>query len=1286
MVIAHAHDNISDMVRKYNTLALTHPELTKEWNHERNGSFTPEQTSAGSAIKVWWKCSNGHPAYEWRTSIYNRTHTQSGCPVCAGRAPAAGFNDLATTNPALATEWNYGKNNELKPNAVLANSTLVVWWKCSNGHPAYEWPAAIRNRTRGGSQCPVCAGRVTAAGFNDLQTTHTALATEWNYDKNGELKPEHITAGSTKVVWWKCSHGHEWSTTPNDRTRPTKADPSAQYQRCPACTNRKVVVGFNDLATTNPVLAKEWHPHKNGELKPEHITAGSTEVVWWKCSNGHEWSTRVRNRAVYGSACGSCPRSIDPQKSLATLHPRLAAEWDNDKNGGLRPEHVTAGSNRKVWWKCPTDPTHPSWSAVVKDRVKSATDGCSVCRGTWSDGRLLTLVEDMVPLAHLFTDAEVMTIAEAASGHTALIGQRLLRLLRQTQLGGGAVSDVGPEDGDSNDQLTPDGGLTTDTVQPGVDTQQEPEADLSGNDLAPGQSAAQVLAAAAATPSIVWDDEAVAFIVASQVAKLWAAAYADLEVTERDTREPQHNLFAERVRSQFRAELDAALQLQPGPDWAFAPNGQPAQPNLMQRHVAALVRDRRLLGNWSDTGTGKTAAAVLAARTCRSGFNGGLVLVICPNNVIDGWKETILGCYPNNTVVDVRSEPDSTAGLDHQRWRVVNFETFSLPRTQRWIKQLLNEHRVDMIVIDEVHLTKKRGRRSQDAISLRRGNIYSLRSQAAEINPDLRVLASSATPVINDLSEAVSLLEMLCGMSMDDIKVTPSVPNAIAVHRQLVLNGVRWRQDKSEFGNRVETLIEIDAGHLRDSLAQLSGQHLDLHREQVLLEAKLPAIVQQCKRPGRTMIYTYYVEGVVDRLRQALEAEGIKTAEFSGTIKQIHLFTGIENTGGKPVPVPQHQQADVLIGTSAVSLGIDGLQSVADRLVFATLPWTHAEYEQVVGRLWRQGRLLGDVEVVLPVCTVSHRSAEGETIEWSSCRVKWARVRAKGALAAAAVDGKRPNKGELESPAKVARSLQLWLQRLRQQGAVVIGGRHPLTSVPPPDGADSRDPAPSLRRFGQISAFHSRWHNTHSRKTHQQLLEDPRSWYAYHEMRNELQKQWQLVPAHVFATWLADRSDHPRTVADLGCGDAALAKYLNRICPRHPHRLLGFDHIAIDEPPNGCSIEAADISSVPLEDKSVDVAVLSLALWGTNHMEYLQEARRILRVDGLLWLAEPISRVGTDKEALSDTMHDLGFKLVEFEIAQPFALIQSIRTTAQPQPNPRPVIASGVRRRSSAAA
>ena len=47
-----------------------------------------------------------------------------------------------------------------------------------------------------------------------------------------------------------------------------------------------------------PKLIKEWHPTKNGELKPDKITYGSKKKVWWSCPEGHSYEERTEKRTT----------------------------------------------------------------------------------------------------------------------------------------------------------------------------------------------------------------------------------------------------------------------------------------------------------------------------------------------------------------------------------------------------------------------------------------------------------------------------------------------------------------------------------------------------------------------------------------------------------------------------------------------------------------------------------------------------------------------------------------------------------------------------------------------------------------------------------------------------------------------------------------------------------------------------------------------------------------------------------------------------------------------------
>ena len=140
----------------HNDLETIRPDIAAEWDSEKNGSLMPRQVTAHSASRAWWRCAKGH---SWSAKICSRTSSMGpGCPVCAGRAVLAGYNDLATLRPQLVPEWDTQHNNGLTPEQVTVSSNRKVWWQCSKGH---YWQAAIHSRTRTPpTGCPVCAGNI----------------------------------------------------------------------------------------------------------------------------------------------------------------------------------------------------------------------------------------------------------------------------------------------------------------------------------------------------------------------------------------------------------------------------------------------------------------------------------------------------------------------------------------------------------------------------------------------------------------------------------------------------------------------------------------------------------------------------------------------------------------------------------------------------------------------------------------------------------------------------------------------------------------------------------------------------------------------------------------------------------------------------------------------------------------------------------------------------------------------------------------------------------------------
>ena len=275
------------------TIDKTHPELLDEWDYEKNKILDPSDVTPGLDINVYWKCKHGHT---WKARIPNRVNNGSGCPYCAGKAVWPGFNDLATTHPDVAKTWHPTLNGNITPKDVTYGKCRdTYWWQCDHGH---HYPARIADRVKG-KGCPYCARKLAWPGETDFPTTHPHLMKDWDWEKNVGIDPTQILYGNRTIKpYWKCDKGHSWPICVADR---------AAGHGCPYCSNKKILIGFNDLATTHPHLLDEWDYEKN-TIKPTEVIAGNKKIdIWWKCKCGNSWPADAYTRST-GCGCPECAR------------------------------------------------------------------------------------------------------------------------------------------------------------------------------------------------------------------------------------------------------------------------------------------------------------------------------------------------------------------------------------------------------------------------------------------------------------------------------------------------------------------------------------------------------------------------------------------------------------------------------------------------------------------------------------------------------------------------------------------------------------------------------------------------------------------------------------------------------------------------------------------------------------------------------------------------------------------------------------------------------------------
>ena len=700
------------------------------------------------------------------------------------------------------------------------------------------------------------------------------------------------------------------------------------------------------------------------------------------------------------------------------------------------------------------------------------------------------------------------------------------------------------------------------------------------------------------------DHETVEFLMNKAVGRLWSRVLRSSKPQGEVDAIASHQAsgYSLQVKEKYLDQFNGASNLPIPEGYAFSKNGERLNPNLMQRLAAYRVLKDSRIGNWSGTGAGKTLGAILASRV----IGAKLTIIIGLNNTIlgkdTGWAGDIKNAFPFSNVI-IKEKKNISFSKNQPNYLLLNYETFQLDNSKAVVDEILDNHQIDFIVLDEVHSAK-----SRDQVESRRRLVINyLLQKAAELNPDLRVLGMSATPVLNSLDEAVSLLEMIKGIEYPELETSAKLTNALAIHEQLVINGIRYVPN---YAMELKVIpIEIVDNAAAEDLKKI-GKGQIAQVEITLLRSKLSTIISLCK-PG-TIIFSHYVESIFDLLSDAIKGAGFKVARFNGDDK-----TGIE--------LFKEGKVDVLIGSSALGTGVDGLQYVCNRMIIVCLPWTSAGYEQLIGRIYRQGSKFTEIEVYILQVVLSNN---GEN--WSWDKQRHARIKYKKTLADAAVDGVVPE-ANLASPnlmlSESKKALDEWIIRL-ESGEIREVPRNVLRVPLPKDAIES-----GVHRYGDFSLMNQRFNTSKSSTSHERLEKEPEEFYLYHSLYREARQTWSEIPYEVIADQINKRPDW--IVGDFGCGEALLSKSLR-------NKVYSFDHVAINP-----SVIACDMANTGLEDEILDVAVFSLSLMGTNWPDYFKEAFRMLRPGGLLKISEPASSWAKDNfKELKVGIEAAGFQLL----------------------------------------
>lgn len=641
-------------------------------------------------------------------------------------------------------------------------------------------------------------------------------------------------------------------------------------------------------------------------------------------------------------------------------------------------------------------------------------------------------------------------------------------------------------------------------------------------------------------------------------------------------------------------------------------------PSLMQKLAVVQLKKNRIFANWCGTGAGKTNSALIATRET----NSKVTIIICPNSVKQSWIDAINAIYPNNSnIVNYHSIKDIIS-FDRNTFNyiLINYEKFSVNNKNQgkpMIDKLLSLNIIDFICIDEIQFAKANG----TVESNRRECIKYFRLESEKQNPNIYVYGMTATPVINSIGEAKSLIELITAKEHPEIGEVTSINNCYQANKWLSIIGFRFIPN---YGINVnKKTIEINGDELAEDIVN-AKTFIDI--ESILIDKKL-ANEQVIKEltPG-TIVYCQYKKEIISKVIKKLDELNISYVKY----------TGEEDSNTREYNKKKFikKEADILLATSPISTGVNGLQEVSNKIIVISYPWTGAEWEQLVGRINRQGSNFDSVTIIHPHVYINTNSRE-----WNYDKRRWNIIKNKKTLSDVVVDGK------LDSIYKLNRSgfIKDIINSLKENK---LDDFHPKRNDIKVKYEFTEQEYKTNESI--IKNIHRKANTSTSEHMHNWFINNPNEWKEYHKQREISKSKWDEDPVDVIAKEINERNDN-NIIADMGCGLAKLSTLI-----KEPNKVISIDHYS--ENPN---VIQCDMKRTPINDNETDITVFCLSLWGTNYLDYIKEAYRITAKRGFMYIVEPNDEFDFDK--LNEDIKQIGFNKINEIIRGKFTYLTFIK-------------------------
>lgn len=349
------------------------PEAVALWDYEKN-LIDPRTLHANARYKAHFKCKNGHI---FQLPVHSFTKAPS-CKECKLHA-----NSIVAHMPEVIHWWDYEKNINDIPESHYKNEGTKVWWKYPKYN--YSWHAEIASRAASKLQCPCCdLGIAFKEGVNDALTRCPEIGLNWDYESNGDLKPNKIFITDKRVkveIYWICHVcNYHWSTK-SINTRIYFENGIAKLRKCPSCAGKEADENTDNIMVTHPNIASEYIEELN-DIPVTNIRYGSSKKRVWKCKKCKQiivTSPAERTRKGGAGGCMYC----SGKTSFKALYSELMNEWKHISNLLLtNPDYVLPSATKEVWWKC--SKCKRSYTNTIRDKVriyKSNKESCPFCKG-----------------------------------------------------------------------------------------------------------------------------------------------------------------------------------------------------------------------------------------------------------------------------------------------------------------------------------------------------------------------------------------------------------------------------------------------------------------------------------------------------------------------------------------------------------------------------------------------------------------------------------------------------------------------------------------------------------------------------------------------------------------------------------------------------------------------------------------------------------------------------------------------------------------------------------------